>query len=580
LNNQFLSNLDWSKFRSLMKSVDLNAMGTIMERFVDQQHGTQEDWHPLALATLANASDNPTFNEAMNGPDADGYWNAMETEIVTLEGKDSWDIVDRTPGMNVLDSTWAFKCKRYPDGMVRKLKARFCVRGDKQIEGVDYFDTFAPVVQWATIRLLLMVSLMMNLSTRQVDYTAAFLHAPLDDEVYCEMPRGFRQKGKVLKLKRSLYGLKQSPKNFFEHLKGRLEMLGFEQSISDPCLFIHDKVILVSYVDDCLLYSPKEEYITEMIVRLQQEAEMELQVENDVAGFLGVNIDRSVEGCIILKQEGLIDRIVQALNLQGCTPKKTPAALGALPKDENGAPCNETFNYASVVGMLMYLAGHLRPDISFAVHQCARYTHFPKHLHEIALKHIGRYLMGTKDKGLIIRPSNELKIDFYVDAAFAGLWGYEDKQDPVCVKSRSGYVLFVGDCPVIWGSKLQTDTALSTMESEYIALSESMKQLLIVKRLVVAISHAVQLNPETVSQIWTTIFEDNSAALTLANLEPPRMTPRSKHFAIKYHWFHEHLVPKNIHIVPIETENQIADIFTKSLGTVKFQQLRFKLMGW
>ena len=107
-----------------------------------------------------------------------------------------------------------------------------------------------------------------------------------------------------------------------------------------------------------------------------------------------------------------------------------------------------------------------------------------------------------------------------------------------------------------------------------------MKQLLIVKRLVVAISRAVQLDPETVSQLWTTVFEDNSAALTLANLEPPRMTPRSKHFAIKYHWFREQLIPNNIQIVPIETENQIADIFTKSLGTSKFQQLRYKLMGW
>jgi Reverse transcriptase (RNA-dependent DNA polymerase) len=162
-----------------------------MEDNTNPVHKTVEDWHPMLLSTLANANDNPNYHQEMNGPDADGYLIAMEVEIDTLTGKESWEVVDRTDDMNVLDSTWAFKCKRYPDGSIQKLKARFCVRGNQQIEGFNFFDTYAPVVQWSTIRLLLMVSLMLNLSTQQVDYTAAFLHAPLEDEVYCEMPCGF-----------------------------------------------------------------------------------------------------------------------------------------------------------------------------------------------------------------------------------------------------------------------------------------------------------------------------------------------------------------------------------------------------
>ena len=268
------------------------------------------------------------------------------------------------------------------------------------------------------------------------------------------------------------------------------------------------------------------------------------------------------------------------MGLENAKKAKTPATEQRLPKDENGEPCNETFNYASVVGMLMYLAGNTRPDISFAVHQCARYTHFPRHSHEVALKRIGRYLIGTRDKGLIIKPSNEMKIDMYVDADFAGLWGYEDKSDPVCVKSRCGFVILVGNCPVIWGSKLQSMISLSTMEAEYIALSDSLKHLLIVKRLAIAVCEAVQLSEVEVANIWSTVFEDNSACLILANLEPPQMTPRSKHIAVKYHWFREELKPNCIEIVPIATEDQLADIFTKGLGDVKFKNLRKRLMGW
>ena len=125
-------------------------------------------------------------------------------------------LVDRESGMNVLPSTWAFKCKRFPDGSVRKLKARFCVRGDKQKEGIDYFETYAPVVSWQTIRLLLILSIKLGLKTKQVDYTAAFVQSKIKEEVYVELPRGFPQKGdKVLKLQRCLYGLKQAPRNWF-----------------------------------------------------------------------------------------------------------------------------------------------------------------------------------------------------------------------------------------------------------------------------------------------------------------------------------------------------------------------------
>jgi hypothetical protein len=183
---------------------------------------------------------------------------------------------------------------------------RFCARGDRQIEGVDFFDTFAPVVNWTSVRLLLILSAILGLSTKQVDYTAAFIHAPIDKDpnwdsmsdeernrlgVFVHMPRGFNQPGKVLKLKWSLYGLWQSPRNFFQHLKLKLETIGFEANIDiDPCLFISEKVICLVYVDDTLFFLPREDFINEVIEQLSQ-CNLNLEVEDSVAGFLGVHID-------------------------------------------------------------------------------------------------------------------------------------------------------------------------------------------------------------------------------------------------------------------------------------------------
>ena len=168
--------------------------------------------HPLFLKAKSEASseDNPNWRQAMNGPFREEYWEAACKEVETLEFMDDWEVVDRTPDMNVIDSIWAFRLKRFPDGMIKKFKAQFCARGDQQLAGVDFFETYAPVVQWTTVQLMLILEILLNLKSKQGDVTAAFLHADLgeDEKVYVEMPLGFRKKGKVLSLKKTLYGLR------------------------------------------------------------------------------------------------------------------------------------------------------------------------------------------------------------------------------------------------------------------------------------------------------------------------------------------------------------------------------------
>jgi hypothetical protein len=305
-----------------------------------------------------------------------------------------------------------------------------------------------------------------------------------------------------------------------------------------------------------------------------------LHKEGMAEGYLGVDIQRNGD-TFTFTQVGLTKRIIDALGLDSkyTTAVATPADKAALGRDVDGSPASGQINYASVIGMLLYL-GHSRPDIAFATHQCARYTFAPKLSHEEALKRIGRYLKGTLTRGLILRPSKDLKIDCYPDADFAGLWTRDKVDDPHCVRSRTGYVICVSDCPVLWTSKLQTEIALSTMEAEYVALSSAWRDLFPLIDITQEICSALLLTPPTSAQMHVKIHEDNVGALILSQLEPRRMTPRSKHYAVKYHWFREHLAPRKIQLVKIATNDQLGDIFTKGLDKVSFAHLRKMLMGW
>jgi hypothetical protein len=541
--------------------------------------------HPFFLKAKTEASkeDNPNWKQAMNGPFKQQYWEAAVKEVDTLMEMDAWEVVDRPVDANVIDSIWAFKLKRYPDGLPKKFKARFCARGDQQLEGIDFFETYAPVVQWTTVRLMLILEVLLDLTSKQGDVTAAFLHGELGDneKVYVEMPLGFRQKGKVLKLKKTLYGLRQSPRAFWKYLTDAMVAVGMEVSKLDPCLFIGDKVMAVAFVDDILFWAKEEAHINELGVKLREQGLL-LEQEDDAAGYLGVKMTKTNDGHIEMTQTGLIDRVVEALGLDTklSTSKWTPAEATPLTRDQDGEPPQGSFSYSSVVGMLLYLSGHTRPDIAYAVNCCARYMFNPRLSHEKALKRIGRYLKATRDKGLILNPSGELRVDAYPDADFAGLYGHEKTTDPACAKSRTGFLLTVSNCPMVWVSKLQTETALSTMEAEIIALAHCCRQLFPVIDIVAEVGKAVGLETKDLVSMHVSIHEDNAGALILAQTIPPQFTPRSKYYAIKTVWFREEIVKRGIKLVKIETVEQLGDIFTKGLPRATFEYLRLKMMGW
>ncbi|KAL7474206.1 hypothetical protein ACHAW6_000192 [Cyclotella cf. meneghiniana] len=289
---------------------------------------------------------------------------------------------------------------------------------------------------------MMVLSTKLGLRSAQADITAAFVHPKLgpDEHIFVHQPAGFqRGHNLVLSLNRSIYGLRQVPRYFFQHLKCNMEHHGLKQSSLDPCLFIGKSVISLCYVDDILFYACEDLHIDDIIHLLKQDGIM-ICKEGSAEGFLGVvvkSLGTPSAPCLLLTQTGLTKSVVEALGLCSSfsTVAATPAETSPLPKDSPGIPATGTFNYAAVVGMLLYLSGHTCPDIAFAVHQCARYTFCPTRHHELPLICIGCYLKGTMDKGLIMTPSNDPCVDCYPDADFAGLHGHEDSQYPHCARS-------------------------------------------------------------------------------------------------------------------------------------------------
>jgi hypothetical protein len=351
-------------------------------------------------------------------------------------------------------------------------------------------------------------------------------------------------------------------------------------------------LILLCYVDDCLIFCQDERKIDHLITNLRKK--FILTDEGDIAAYLGVDVNKTTEDGrtqFKLTQPHLIQRIIDFVNLSDSRLHDTPAEPAKpLTKDIEGEHRVYSWSYRSLLGMLNYLCG-TRPDILYAVHQCSRFCNDPRLSHEKAAKRIIRYLKRTPKEGLILRPDSTRGIQCFVDADFANGWNSADCDEPSSVYSRTGFVIMYAGCPLVWVSKLQTEVALSTTESEYIALSQAMRELIPLLGLLEELTPCLNLNKDQPSVYWKAcgyepntgkliadLFEDNAAAYELA--KAPKMRPRTKHIALKYHHFREHVSNGTVRVHLIGTKDQIADIFTKALDKPSFTHLRKLLCGW
>ena len=315
---------------------------------------------------------------------------------------------------------------------------------------------------------------------------------------------------------------------------------GYKQSDVDPCLFFKKDSVIVTYVDNCIIFAKDHSKVKEIIKSL--ESNFKLTDEGDLSAYLGIDITKYRENSWTLSQPFLINRIIKALGLEDDSKTHDTPATDVLTSDKDGIQFNEKWSYRSIQGMLTYLTGSTRPDIQFAVHQTSRFCNNPKDSHTKAIKRIGRYLKCTSDKGIIFNPNESLGFEDWADADFVGGWNLKDSSSMRSALSRSGFVIKFAGCPIIWSSKLQSEIALSTTEAEYISLSQSLRDLIPIHNIFDELSKAgFIINEVKTTKTYSTVYEDNRGALELAR--EPKFRPRTKHIATKYHHF-RHVVSK------------------------------------
>jgi hypothetical protein len=385
---------------------------------------------------------------------------AME-EYAALLANHTWDLVPCPPGTNVVTGKWLFCHKLTSDGSLDRYKARWVLRGFTQRPGVDYNETFNLVVKFATVRTVLSLALSRDWAIHQLDVKNAFLHGTLTETVYCSQPTDFVDEARpdlVCRLNRSLYGLKQASWAWYSRFASYLASIGFVEAKSDTSLFIYrrgdDTVFLLLYVDDIVLTASTADLLQRTIVTLQREFAMK---DLGALHFLGITAERRPQGLFLHQRQYAID-ILERAGMSDCKPCSTPDDTQAKLSEDDGPPVADATSYRSLTGALQYLT-FSRPDIAYAVQRVCLHMHTPREPHLTALKRILRYLRGSLDYGILLRPSPMSELVVYTDADWAG-----------CLETRrstSGYAVFLGTNLVSWAAKRQPVVSRSSAEAEY-----------------------------------------------------------------------------------------------------------------
>ncbi|KAK4386695.1 Retrovirus-related Pol polyprotein from transposon RE1 [Sesamum angolense] len=327
-----------------------------------------------------------------------GVGEGHEGGVGCVGENNTWEIVDLPPGKKPIGSKWVYKVKLRPDGSVDRYKARLVAKGYNQVEGVDYVDRFSPVAKAVTVRLLLAVASSKNWPIQQVDINNAFLHGFLDEDIYLTAPDGYPiPAGKVCKLKRSLYGLKQASRQWNQELTSQLIRYGFSQSPHDHCLFTQQTtdgfLVLLVYVDDVLITGSSQLQIDK--VKHFLHSTFTIKDLGPAKYFLGLEIARSIEGLSVTQHKYIRDIILDT-GLQNSKPATTPLPTGLKFSAHDVVPLHDPEPYRRLVGRLLYLS-FTRPDISFGAQQLSQFVHQPGQIHMDAALHLTTVARSTAE---------------------------------------------------------------------------------------------------------------------------------------------------------------------------------------
>ncbi|CAB1096235.1 unnamed protein product [Ectocarpus sp. CCAP 1310/34] len=488
-----------------------------------------------------------SYQEALRSKHATIWDKAMSAEVEGLIRAGTFTLAAKIPeGCNVIDARWVFKWKADETGKIVKAKARLVAKGFKQKHGVDYLETFSPTANAASIRLVVALACKYNLELLHLDIEQAFVQSKLDHEVFMKLPPGCdSMSGKIVRLNKSLYGLKQASRTFYKRLVSDLLRIGFEQSLSDPCVLrfmMGDEVmgIIAIHVDDILYAGTKR--LAEVIVEALGDS---LPTKNlgEVRFFLGCAFSRDREaGTIEISQESYIRSVLERFNI--CRTSSIPASPAndsrSVMEDEEAGDVP----FREVVGCLMWIANNTRPETSNAVRTVARHSHEPKKSDWKAAQKILSYLKETAH--LTLKYKQDTTVDVgtlvYVDADFASK--ATDR------RSVSGALVLVAGCLVSWFSWTQKCVSLSTSEAEYIAMGDGVKEALFV-----------------------------NGMLQFLRPKNPLSSSRSKHIDVRHHFLRNLTEEGVIEVTHVPSKEQHADILTKALPRNLFEVHRDFVLG-
>lgn len=509
-----------------------------------------------------------TYSEAMGGNEKHKWNEAMMKEMNALKENDTYDIVPLPKGRECVGGKWVYAVKTDQFGK-ETFKARYVAKGYSQIEGIDYNETFSPTTRMSSIRLFTQLAIENDFEIHQMDVKAAFLNAPIDCEIYVEQPKGFELKSKndneylVLKLKKSLYGLKQSGRNWNNLLDTHLQNEGFTRSINDPCVYFkpNNKIFLLVWVDDLLIASKADAI---KYTKKTLEENFQMKDLGRVSYFLGMQFENNENDEMTISQRNYIETLLERFDMQNCKANQTPCEMKPCNHDSNCQPLNDEHLklYKQIVGALIYIMTATRPDISYTVTKLSQYMHNARKCHMVMAKHALRYLRGTINEKLTFRKSGPLNITGFCDAD----WANSDDR-----KSITGYCFQISTTgPLIsWKSRKQPTVALSTCEAEYMSLVSAAQEG---KYLISIINEITSSNLRKFH-----LFGDNQGAIALA--KNPIKHQRSKHVDIKYHFIRDEITKENLVIDYVPSENNVADMFTKPVSKIKLQVFKKHLMG-
>ncbi|RVW46696.1 Retrovirus-related Pol polyprotein from transposon RE1 [Vitis vinifera] len=496
---------------------------------------------------------------------ADPRWKAvMNEEMKSLQKNETWELVECPPGKKPVGCRWIYTAKYKADGSIERFKARLVAKGYTQTYGIDYTETFAPVTKINTIRVLLSLAANLDWPLQQFDVKNAFLHGELSKEVYMDLPPGCmvleKQCQKVCKLKKSLYGLKQSPRAWFGRFTKLMRAFGYRQSNSDHTLFLkkqHGKITtLIVYVDDMVVTGNDPEERKALQNYLSKEFEM--KDLGPLKYFLRIEVSRSSEGIFLSQRKYALD-LLQETGMSGCQPVNTPIEEGLKLCVEPNQVSTNKGRYQRLVGRLMYLA-HTRPDLAYALSVVSHYMHNPGEQHMNAVMHILRYLKNAPGKGILFTKNvDHQSIEVYTDADWAG--AVDDR------RSTSGYFTFVRGNLVTWKSKKQNVVAHSSAEAEFRDMTLGLCEALWVRLLLQDLSY--------LSRQPIRLFCDNKAACDITH--NPVQHDHTKHVEVDRFFIKEKLDDKIVELPKIRSEDQLADILTKAVSSQVFSKFLDKL---